>query len=104
MSIPTQALPPEARTLLALLDRAEPPLLIVVGSGVSWGATAEPRSTWRGLLLHGVDHLERLGLWLPKRAEAERTLIDAAFSESFVLDEVLRRADSVSESLSSHGD
>jgi len=92
-------LPLEARPLLALLDRLEPQVLLVVGSGVSFGATGEPTATWKGLLLDGVDHLERLGKWTPQRAQAERTLILDSFGTEFVLDEVLQRADSLSIAL-----
>jgi hypothetical protein len=94
----------EARSLLTLLDRPEPPVLLVVGSGISFGATGEVRATWRGLLNHGVDYLEAAGVWVPDKANAERYLINESFDAKFDLDEVLRRADSVTNALGGSND
>ena len=32
-------------------------MLVVVGTGISMGATSASHASWLGLLKHGVDHL-----------------------------------------------
>lgn len=87
------------RSLQELVDRQEPPVLVVVGSGVSFGATGQNRATWRGLLNHGLDYLFAQGVWDEEKVTAERFLINDSFDKRPNLEEVLRRADSVTDGL-----
>ena len=43
--------------LKKLLDSDYPMVLVVVGAGVSIGATGEKHASWSGLLEHGMNHL-----------------------------------------------
>ena len=72
---------------------------MVVGAGVSFGATGEARASWRGLLEHGVETLRALGIWKDEKANANLILIRDAFTSAFELDEVLGRAESIAKAL-----
>lgn len=69
----------------------------MVGTGVSIGATADPRASWKGLLLDGLSRIESFGVQGPEVLASERVLIEEAFSGEFKLDEILRRAESMIE-------
>ena len=75
----------------ALLSKDEPKLLVVVGAGISIGATAAPQASWRGLLKHGIDHLVATDRFTPAYGQTLNAWLDEAFSP-FDLDAVLRHA------------
>ena len=93
------SLPTELHALSTEFDRERPNVLVVVGAGVSFGATGESRASWAGLLEHGVETLRTQAIWSDELANANLTLIRNAFSSTFDLDEVLARAESVSKAL-----
>ena len=92
-------LPTELQPLCREFDRERPSVLVIVGAGVSYGATSEPRASWRGLLEHGVENLRSSTAWSDGEANANLTLIRKAFSADFDLDEVLGRAESIAKAL-----
>ena len=49
-------LPKELEPLARLFEKDEPRVLVVVGAGVSIGATGAKQASWRGLLEHGLDY------------------------------------------------
>lgn len=89
----------ELRPLARLFDDPKPSVLIVVGTGISIGATRDPRASWKGLLLDGVNRLGDLGIEGEDVLNAERILIGKAFSGEFDLDEILQRAESITRRL-----
>ncbi len=80
--------------LCKLFDREQPKVLIVVGSGVSTAATKAPQASWRGLLEHGVDHLERTKRLGTTYCEELRTSLCGAFNP-FNLELVLQHAENI---------
>ncbi|WP_332771840.1 SIR2 family protein [Phenylobacterium sp.] len=68
---------------------------MIIGTGISIGATGDPRASWKGLLLDGIDRIESLGIEAPEILIADRILIEKAFSGAFDLDEILQRAESI---------
>jgi len=91
--------PTELHALYPEFDRERPNVLVVVGTGISFGATGEARASWSGLLEHGVETLRTQATWNDETANANLTLIKNAFSSTFDLDEVLTRAESVTKAL-----
>lgn len=77
---------------------------MVVGTGISIGATGDPRASWKGLLLDGVSRIEGLGIEKPEVLVADRILINEAFSGEFDLHEILQRAESIIKRLGKVGD
>ena len=88
-------LPDQLRPLARLFDEPKPNVLLVVGTGISIGATRDPRASWKGLLLDALNRIEALGISKPNVLQADRTLIEEAFTGKFDLDEILQRAESV---------
>jgi SIR2-like domain len=81
-----------------------PSVLLVIGTGVSYGASGDDRATWKGLLEDGVHQLELCGV-NKDSCDAARTLLRDAFrSIPFDLDEVLRRAQSLTNELNKLGE
>ena len=80
--------------LCKLFDREEPKILIVVGSGVSTAATKAPQASWRGLLEHGIDHLERTNRLGTAYCEELRGSLRDAFNP-FNLELVLQHAENI---------
>jgi hypothetical protein len=98
-------LPDVLKPLARELDYDRPQVLIVVGTGVSLGATGESRAGWLGLLGNGVRHLVDQGTWTKEIGDANRTLIQKAFASSpFELSEALQRAESISNALGGAAD
>jgi hypothetical protein len=81
-----------------LMDRDEPKVLVVVGAGVSAGATSAPQASWPGLLKHGVQHLVDTEVFTAKRGERLKASLDSAFSP-FDLAQALQHADVVEQNL-----
>jgi hypothetical protein len=97
-------LPDMLKPLARLLDDPKPNVLMVIGTGISIGATGNPRSGWKGLLLDAVKRIESLGIETPDILVADRILIDKAFTGEFDLDEILQRAESIIRRLGGIGD
>jgi len=97
-------LPDVLKPLARLLDQPKPNILIVVGTGISVGATGDPRASWKGLLLNAVNRIENLGIEKPEVTTANRILIEEAFTGEFNLDEILQRAESIVRRLGGVGD
>ncbi|MGA8156293.1 MAG: SIR2 family protein, partial [Rhodoplanes sp.] len=92
-------LPHALRSLARLFDEPKPHVLMVVGTGISIGATDDPRASWKGLLLDAVSRIESLGIAKRELLAANRTLIEDAFTGEFKLAEILQRAESIIEHL-----
>ena len=92
-------LPDILKPLARLFDEPKPNVLMVVGTGISIGATHDPRASWKGLLLDAVDRIESLGVTKREVIVANRTLIEDAFTGEFKLSEILQRAESIVERL-----
>jgi SIR2-like domain len=91
--------PPESmERLLRVIDRPEPRLVVLVGSGLSYAASNSPNSMWRGLLRDGIQHLERTGVRDPDRAKRECASVDDAFFEGN-LDGILYWAEEITKAL-----
>ena len=92
--------PDVLKPLAQKLYDPEPRVLLLVGTGVSAGATDyDPRATWRGLLLDALERIRRLKLAPPHQVEAQGTLIEGAFAGAFDLDEILQRAEAITKVL-----
>ncbi len=92
------ALPvPNLEEIRRELESPHPSVLLVVGTGISFGASGDIRATWRGLLEDGIHSLEALGA---KKESCDAALIllrDAFNATPFDLDEVLQRAQSLTQ-------
>lgn len=84
--------------IASLLRKDEPRVVLVVGSGVSIGATGLAHASWSGLLRHGVQHLFAIEYITAKRRDDLIAAIEVAFSP-FNLDQALRLAESIESSL-----
>lgn len=94
-------LPRELLPVAKLLEKGEP-LLVVVGAGVSIGATDAPQASWLGLLKHGVQHLIDTGVYQPTIQVELNGRLDAAFSP-FNLEAALEQADGIQQTLLMRG-
>jgi hypothetical protein len=83
---------------MKLLEEEHPRVIIVVGAGVSEGATGAPHASWLGLLKHGVDHLVATKVFTPERREVLDSSLDAAFSQ-FNLEQALLHAGHIEQCL-----
>ncbi|MBX3502027.1 MAG: SIR2 family protein [Alphaproteobacteria bacterium] len=94
-------LPSELQPLAKRLDDPRPNVLLVVGTGISLGATNSVIAGWKGLLLSGIQRCRELGASSQRNLDAQAELIEGAFDPStpFDLDEVLRRGDALTEIL-----
>ncbi|MBV9124320.1 MAG: SIR2 family protein, partial [Planctomycetes bacterium] len=93
MSLPT-ALQPLAK----LLEKDEPKVLVVVGAGISMGATSASHASLVGLLKHGLKHLVTTGVFTERWGNELSDSLNAAFSP-FDLDKVLQHAELVEQNL-----
>jgi len=96
MDIP---LPIHLRPLAKLLEKEDPRVLVLVGTGVSIGATSAPQTSWLGLLKHGVDYLVEKGKFTTQYGYELKADLDSAFLP-FDLDKALEHAENVQHSLS----
>jgi hypothetical protein len=90
--------PPELHPIAKLMDKADPPLVIVVGTGVTWGATRQSRASWLGLLNHGVDHLVQMEQLTEKAGKDRLEKLQLAFNP-FRLDAALDAAQDIEHNL-----
>jgi hypothetical protein len=91
-------LPSELIPLAKLLEKDEPKVVVVVGTGVSAGATSAPHASWLGLLKHGIEHLVTTEVFTDRRGKELRASLDAAFSP-FALKTALQHAELVEQNL-----
>lgn len=84
--------------LARLLERDEPRVLVLVGTGISLGATDAAHVSWLGLLEHGVQHLVETQAFTEKRGLELRASLAAAFSP-FDLPAALQHAELVEQTL-----
>ena len=77
--------------LARIFDKPEPNVLLIVGTGVSVGATGDARATWKGLLFDGLAQLEAMD---PATSlQPDRDIIERSFNRKFNLDDILNRAE-----------
>jgi tetratricopeptide (TPR) repeat protein len=95
---PLMPVPDVLKPLVRLLEKDEARVLVVVGAGVSIGATGAPHASWLGLLKHGVDHLVTTKVLTPERGKVLDASLDAAFSP-FDLQRALQHAELVEQNL-----
>jgi hypothetical protein len=86
--------PTELDSLAALLEKDEPKVLIVVGAGISIGATAEPHASWLGLLRYGIEYLVKTNVFTISQGETLATALNKAFSP-FDLEKALNFATTI---------
>lgn len=91
-------LPSELAHGAKLLEKDNPKVLVVVGAGISAGATCAPCATWLGLLKHGVEYLVTTQVFTDKRGRELVASLEAAFSP-FDLERVLQHAELVEQNL-----
>ena len=91
-------LPYELAQVAKLLERDEPKVVILVGAGISAGATSSPHATWLGLLKHGVEYLVRTEVFTDKRGKELIASLEEAFSP-FDLKRALQHAELVEQNL-----
>ena len=86
---------PENMTpLIRLLDKDQPKVLVVVGTGISMGATGTSHASWLGLLEHGIDHLVRTEEFTKSRGETLVQSLRSTFSP-FDLKLALQHAENI---------
>jgi hypothetical protein len=95
--MPTHVLT-EFAPLARLLEKDEPKVLVVVGAGVSAGATSASHASWLGLLKHGVQHLVATEVFTERHGNQLSASLDAAFSP-FDLTSALQHAENVEQTL-----
>jgi hypothetical protein len=94
----SSTLPTELEPLAALLEKDEPKVLVIVGAGISIGATSVPYASWLGLLKHGVQHLVDTDVFTKRRGHELDASLNSAFSP-FNLRSALQHADLVEQNL-----
>ncbi|HEV7515444.1 MAG TPA: SIR2 family protein, partial [Thermoanaerobaculia bacterium] len=73
-------------------------MLVVVGAGVSIGATSAPHASWLGLLKHGIEYLVATDIFKEGWGKEVGAFLDAAFSP-FDLKKALQHAELVEQNL-----
>jgi len=81
------------------LKKEEPKVVVVVGAGVSIGATSQPQASWDGLLKHGIEHAVNENKLPDERETRLKERVDEAFSSPFDLENALWQARYVKDSL-----
>jgi len=90
-------LPPKLNEIAKLLNLPRPQLVVVVGAGVSLGATGLPYASWSGLLKHGINYLVQRQFQQQWGIQLEASL-EASFSP-FNLKNALQHAELVEQAL-----
>lgn len=80
MSLLTPSVADPFRALKRAMDTQEPRVVVVVGAGVSIGATGAAHASWKGLLEHGLGFLRDRGDFGPARCDAFLRRLSEAFS------------------------
>ncbi|MEI7748705.1 MAG: SIR2 family protein, partial [Chlorobiaceae bacterium] len=93
MAFPASMIP-----LSKLLEKDQPKVLVVVGAGVSMGATGKAHASWLGLLEHGIGHLVDTGIFTPSHRDTLLNSLKSAFSP-FDLALALQHAENVEVNL-----
>ena len=82
-----------------LLNPEKPQVVVLVGAGVSIGATNAPQASWRGLLEDGFRYLEKIKKFTPEYKNELIKDIDQAFNNPFDLNRVLELAENIENNL-----
>ncbi len=93
------ALPSNLTQLTKLLEKNEPKVLVVVGAGISMGATGIPHASWAGLIEHGIKYLVQTSRLPESYGNTLIGFLQNAFNP-FNLELALKHANNVEESLS----
>ena len=80
MSLLTSSVSDPFRALKRAMDAQEPRVVVVVGAGVSIGATGAAHASWKGLLEHGLGFLRDRGDFGPARCDVFMRRLSEAFS------------------------
>ena len=80
MSSLTPSVADPFRALKRAMDAEEPRVVVVVGAGVSIGATGAAHASWKGLLEHGLGFLRDRGDFGQQRCDVFLGRLSAAFS------------------------
>ena len=88
------SLPIQLELLAKQLDKDQSKALVLVGTGVSAGATSATNASWLGLLKHGIRHLVAAEIFTDKHGTELSRSLDAAFTP-FKLDVVLQLAEQI---------
>ena len=91
-------------TLHSEFEHSRPNVLLVVGSGVSFGATGEERAKWDGLLENGVKRLLHTNTWNKQEAECTKQQIRKTFTQHSCLDTVIELAQQITTALRNNED
>jgi hypothetical protein len=90
--------PAPLQSLAKELDRDRRKLVVLVGAGVSIGATSLDHASWLGLLKHGVSYLANTNVITDARREALFTSLENTFRD-FDLSKALQHAELVEQNL-----
>ncbi len=88
---------PKLTEIAKLLDSPHPRLVVVVGAGISLGATGLPHASWTGLLKHGINYLVQGQIQKQWGIRLEQSL-EESFSP-FNLKKTLQHAELVEQAL-----
>jgi hypothetical protein len=86
--------PAEIDRLARLMEAQEPPVLVIVGAGVSFGATGADHAKWQGLLEHGLRRLGAISGEAEAHTKGLIAKLERAFNP-FTQDTVLDFADKI---------
>jgi hypothetical protein len=86
--------PPDLEPLVLSMQRDARRLVVMIGAGVSVGATSASHASWPGLLNHAVDHLVSTSVLTGGHGQTLRGSLDAAF-HPFDLATALKHAEFV---------
>jgi NAD-dependent SIR2 family protein deacetylase len=89
-------------SLASLLERNQAKVLLVVGAGVSVGATDKKQASWFGLLNHGIEYLVSSCMFTAEFGATLKEKLVAAFNP-FNLQNALQVAGLIQQSLESVG-
>ncbi len=92
MSVPMLPEPDVLCTLKRAMEAEQPRVVVVVGAGVSFGATDAAHAKWDGLLRHGLCHLRDSGRIQPGYCKELLSDLEKAFSP-FDLHKALEHAE-----------
>ena len=88
------AFPQNMVPLAKLLEKDQPKVLLVVGTGISIGATGTSHASWLGLLEHGIDHLVKTSVFTKSHGDTLINSLRRAFCP-FDLKIALQHAENV---------
>src|SRR3954449_3746040 len=98
MPPPNRPYRPELIPISRLLGKDQSSLVLVIGTGISLGATGASHASWLGLLEHGIRHLVETRTYTEEHGTYIRTRLEEAFSP-FDLNATLLHADRIEQNL-----